>query len=59
MSRQLAEVVNQYDDTLYFVDTVSGFLGTELRVDDWGVDIALTSSQKAFSVATGYCLRVL
>jgi aspartate aminotransferase-like enzyme len=35
------------------VDTVSGFLGAELRVDEWGIDIALTSSQKAFALPPG------
>lgn len=49
----IGEVVKQYDDTLLLVDTVSGFLGTELRVDDWGVDVALTSSQKAFALPPG------
>ncbi len=42
-----------YDDTLFLVDTVSGFLGAELRVDEWGIDIALTSSQKAFALPPG------
>jgi predicted phosphoserine aminotransferase len=49
----ISEVVHQYDDTLLLVDTVSGFLGTELRVDDWGLDVALTSSQKAFALPPG------
>ena len=49
----IGEVVNRHDDTLFFVDTVSGFLGTELRVDEWGIDIALTSSQKAFALPPG------
>ena len=49
----IGELVNQHEDTLFFVDTVSGFLGTELRVDDWGIDIALTSSQKAFALPPG------
>ena len=49
----IGKVVNSYDDTLFFVDTVSGFLGTELRVDDWGIDIALVSSQKAFALPPG------
>ena len=49
----IGEVVNQQADTLFFVDTVSGFLGTDLRVDDWGIDIALTSSQKAFALPPG------
>ncbi len=51
--QSIGEVIKQYPDTLFFVDTVSGFLGTELRVDDWGVDIALTSSQKAFALPPG------
>ena len=49
----IGEVITRHPDTLYFVDTVSGFLGTELRVDEWGVDIALTSSQKAFALPPG------
>lgn len=51
--KEIGEVVRQYDETLFLVDTVSGFLGTELRVDDWGIDMALTSSQKAFALPPG------
>jgi len=51
--RAIGEVVQSHEDTLFFVDSVSGFLGTELRVDDWGIDIALTSSQKAFALPPG------
>lgn len=52
--KEIGEVIREHsDDTLYFVDTVSGILGAELRVDDWGIDIALTSSQKAFSLPPG------
>lgn len=51
--KEIAEIVNQYNDTLLLVDTVSGVLGTELRTDDWGIDVALTSSQKAFSLPPG------
>ena len=49
----IGEVLQAHEDTLFFVDTVSGFLGAELRVDDWGIDIALTSSQKAFALPPG------
>jgi predicted phosphoserine aminotransferase len=49
----MGEVVKDYDDTLFLVDTVSGFVGAELRVDDWHVDFALTSSQKAFALPPG------
>ncbi len=51
--KDIASVVRPYEDTLLLVDTVSGFLGAELRVDDWGIDFALTSSQKAFALPPG------
>lgn len=51
--KDIADVVRGYDDTLLLVDTVSGVLGMELRTDDWGIDLALTSSQKAFSLPPG------
>jgi predicted phosphoserine aminotransferase len=51
--KAIAEVVRQYEDTLLLVDSVSGFLGAELRVDEWGIDLALTSSQKAFALPPG------
>jgi predicted phosphoserine aminotransferase len=51
--KAIGEVVRQYEDTLFLVDTVSGFLGAELHVDDWGIDFALTSSQKAFALPPG------
>ncbi|MBK8136478.1 MAG: alanine--glyoxylate aminotransferase family protein [Chloroflexi bacterium] len=51
--KAIGEVVRQYEDTLFLVDTVSGFLGAELRTDDWGIDFALTSSQKAFALPPG------
>jgi predicted phosphoserine aminotransferase len=51
--KDIGAVVHQYPDTLYLVDTVSGFLGAELRTDDWGIDVALTSSQKAFALPPG------
>lgn len=51
--KEIAEVVRRYDDTLVLVDSVSGFLGAELRVDEWGIDVALTSSQKAFALPPG------
>jgi len=51
--RAIGKVVRSYNDTLFLVDTVSGFLGAELRVDEWGIDVALTSSQKAFALPPG------
>jgi predicted phosphoserine aminotransferase len=57
--REIAEVVRRHDDTLLMVDCVSSFLGAELRVDDWGIDVALTSSQKAFALPPGLSFAAL
>lgn len=54
--KEIGEVVRQYEDALYLVDTVSGILGAEFRTDDWGVDVALTSSQKALALPPGIAL---
>lgn len=51
--KDIAAVVKQYDDTLMLVDTVSSFAGTELYPDDWGIDMALTSGQKALALPPG------
>ena len=51
--RAIAAAVREHEDTLLLVDTVSGIAGAELRVDDWGIDVALTSSQKAFALPPG------
>ena len=55
----IGEVVAQHADTLFMVDAVSSFLGAELRVDDWGIDFVLTSSQKAFALPPGLAFAVV
>jgi predicted phosphoserine aminotransferase len=51
--KDIAAVVRQYEDTLFMVDSVSGILGAEIRADEWGIDLILTSSQKAFALPPG------
>lgn len=51
---QIAATIREAsDETLILVDTVSGFVGAELRFEAWGLDVALTSSQKAFALPPG------
>jgi len=47
----------QYE-TLSIVDGVCSVAGEELRQQDWGVDVALTASQKAIGVPPGLALLV-
>lgn len=49
---ELSEVVKDHDKLL-FVDAVSAMGGTDIRVDDWNIDICFASSQKCFGVPPG------
>lgn len=56
--RTLAAVVNQHEDTLVLVDTVSSFAAAEVRPDEWGIDFLLTGSQKALALPPGLAFGV-
>ena len=49
---RLAEVVKA-QGKLLFVDAVSAMGGVEIKVDDWGIDVCFTSSQKCFGIPPG------
>ena len=54
--REIAEVVRAApggDDIMILVDAVSSASGVELRFDEWDLDVALTSSQKALALPPG------
>lgn len=53
----LAALARQYG-TLIVVDGVCSVAGEELRMTEWGVDVALTASQKAVAVPPGLALLV-
>lgn len=40
-------------ETLVMVDAVSSFAGTRIPFDEWGLDLCLTSSQKAMALPPG------
>ncbi|MFN2341659.1 MAG: alanine--glyoxylate aminotransferase family protein, partial [Halanaerobium sp.] len=43
----------KFDDVIFLVDAVSGMAGTEIRVDEWGIDMCLAGVQKAFALPAG------
>ncbi|MCW4050673.1 MAG: alanine--glyoxylate aminotransferase family protein [Candidatus Bathyarchaeota archaeon] len=49
---KLTEVCSKHDK-MVFVDAVSSMGGTELKADEWGIDICFSSSQKCFGVPPG------
>jgi aspartate aminotransferase-like enzyme len=48
----LSKVVKEHNKLL-FVDAVSSMGGTEIKVDDWDIDVCFSSSQKCFGVPPG------
>jgi alanine-glyoxylate transaminase/serine-glyoxylate transaminase/serine-pyruvate transaminase len=55
--KDLAALAHQYG-TLVVVDGVCSVAGEEMRQEEWGVDLALTASQKAIGVPPGLALVV-
>jgi len=55
--KEIAALVNEkYPDVLILVDAVSIMSGAELRVDEWGLDVVLAGTQKAFALPPGLCV---
>ena len=55
--KALSAAGNKYN-TLVVVDGVCSLAGEELKMQEWGIDIAFTASQKAVSVPPGLALLV-
>ncbi len=51
--QEIGKVMKNYPDTVYIVDGVAATAGEREYVDDYGIDILFTGSQKAFGVAPG------
>lgn len=51
-AKALCALADQYD-CLNIVDTVTSLAGTELRVDDWGIDAVYSGTQKCLSAPPG------
>ncbi len=50
---EIAEVVKKYPEVVFCLDAVSSMGGTKIEVDKLGVDIGITSTQKALGLPPG------
>ncbi|MEM2282157.1 MAG: alanine--glyoxylate aminotransferase family protein [Candidatus Hadarchaeales archaeon] len=53
--RELAKVAKEREK-LVLVDAVSSMGGTEIKFDEWGLDVCFTSSQKCFGLPPGLAI---
>jgi aspartate aminotransferase-like enzyme len=51
--KEIAEIVRQYDETVLVVDGITAVGVMNLPVDDWGLDIVVGGSQKAWRLPPG------
>ena len=58
--KEIAQAVREVaPDTFVFVDAVSSLGGVKIPVDEWGLDVCLTSSQKALALPPGLALAAV
>ena len=53
--REIGEIVRE-SGKLFIVDSISGAGAAELAVDDWGIDVLVTASQKAWGAPPGVAI---
>jgi aspartate aminotransferase-like enzyme len=46
----------KYPDVLFLVDSVSSMAGVEIKTDEWGIDVCITSTQKALGLPAGLAI---
>ena len=49
---------NEFPHVIYMVDCVSSFGGIEVRVDDWGIDLLVTTTQKCLNAPQGLAIVI-
>jgi len=53
---EISEVVKKYPDVVFIVDTVSSFSALPIPMDELGIDMMITGSQKALALPPGFSL---
>lgn len=53
---QIGEVIKKYPEVVFIVDAVSSAAGSKIEVDKLGIDICITSTQKALAIPPGMAI---
>lgn len=53
---EIAAVIKKYPDVIFCVDTVSSMGGTDIPVDELGIDFCITSTQKCLGLPPGLAI---
>ena len=52
----IAKVIKKYPDVIWLMDCVSSMGGVKIPVDEWGVDVCITSTQKSLGLPPGLAI---
>lgn len=50
---EISQKLRSYPNTLLVVDAITGIGAMDLKMDEWGLDVVVAGSQKAFMLPTG------
>jgi aspartate aminotransferase-like enzyme len=53
---EISKVLAKYPEIVFCVDTVSSLAGAKVTVDEWGIDICITSTQKCLGLPPGLAI---
>lgn len=53
---EIGAVMREFPDVIFMVDAVSSMGGAKIQVDEWGIDVCLSSTQKGFGLPPGFAV---
>ena len=53
---EIARVIQEFPEVVFMVDAVSSMGGVRIEVDQWGIDVCLSSTQKGFGLPPGFAV---
>ncbi len=57
--REIAEIVKKYEEVILVVDAITGIGVFNLPMDEWGIDVLISGSQKALMLPPGLAFAAL
>ncbi len=57
--REIAEITQQYEDKVIVVDAITGIGVFDIPMDQWGIDVLVSGSQKALMLPPGLAFAAL
>ena len=57
--KEIAKIVKSSSDAILVVDGITSIGALEMRMDDWGIDVAVTGSQKGLMIPPGLAFIAL